>query len=234
MARGFREEPFGTCDGVTLAAYTKRAPRPGPRIYLSAGVHGDEPAPPEALLAALQSGVFDDRATWFLVPMLNPTGFRRDERDSAAGIDLNRDYLCVKSIEVRAHVSWLSRQPRFDLALCLHEDWEAQGFYLYELTRHLDEPFSRAVRAAAHEVLPIEPGDEIDGRPIAETGIIRPESDPALRVRWPEAIYLFKHHTDHCLTLETPTPKPMSERVAGQINALRCAIDLTFNPTPSP
>ena len=229
LRQGFREEPFSSCVGVTLSAFTKRTVGHLPRIYLSSGVHGDEPAPPEALLQALREGVFDDRATWFLVPMLNPTGFVNNQRDSAEGIDLNRDYLSRKSREVSDHVHWLNRQPRFDLALCLHEDWEAQGFYLYELVQTQDEDYCRSIRTAVADVLPIEQGNVIDGRPVAEPGIIRPESDPALREQWPEAIYLFKYHTAHCLTFETPTPRPLQDRIDGQLVAMRRAIDQTFN-----
>ena len=71
---GFRVERFGDHAGTPLFALTKRppGPRPRPRIYLSAGIHGDEPAPPLALLALLEAGVFDDRAVWFLCPLLNP------------------------------------------------------------------------------------------------------------------------------------------------------------------
>ena len=32
---------------------------------------------------------------------------------------------------------WLARQPNFDLAVCVHEDWESVGFYLYELNLSL-------------------------------------------------------------------------------------------------
>lgn len=222
-AHGFREEPMGESGGVPLLAFTRRARRPGPRIYVSAGVHGDEPAAPVALLAACQQGVFDDRATWFLVPMINPTGFSRHQRDNATGIDLNRDYLSLKAPEVRSHVAWLRRQPRFDLAVCLHEDWEAVGFYHYELSRQIDPGFSRQIRATAAEYLPIEAGEVIDGRPVDEPGIIRPESDPALREHWPEAIYLFRHHSDHCLTFETPSPQAMPDRIAANVAALSTA-----------
>jgi len=224
-AAGFREESFGLVDGVSLIGFTKRTPGPRPRIYLSAGVHGDEPAPPLALLKMLENGLFDDRANWFLVPMVNPTGFRENRRENTAGIDLNRDYLSLRSSEVQAHVRWLERQPRFDLALCLHEDWEACGFYLYELLRGAPDPTrARELRDAATHHLPVQTGREIDGRPISETGIIRPESDPALRDQWPEAIYLFAHHTDICYTLETPTSLPLDKRCACMTAAVEASL----------
>src|SRR5829696_2516009 len=75
--QGFRSERFGEVSGVPLLALTKRHRGPRPRIYLSAGIHGDEPAPPLALLELIERGVFDTRAGWFLCPLLNPAGFIR-------------------------------------------------------------------------------------------------------------------------------------------------------------
>ncbi|GAB5560843.1 MAG: hypothetical protein SynsKO_24900 [Synoicihabitans sp.] len=232
MEQGFREEPIGEAGGVPLIAFTKRTAGTRPRIYLSAGVHGDEPAPPQALLALLEAGYFDDRATWFLIPMLNPTGFQSQTRENQDGADLNRDYLDLTTNEVSDHITWLRHQPPFDLALCLHEDWEATGFYLYELTRTDNPARARTVQDATREFLPVEPGEEIDGRPVTEPGIIRPESDPALRELWPEAIYLFAHHTDWCFTFETPSAAPLAQRLDAQIAACKAAIDLTLSSPP--
>src|SRR4051794_1449355 len=72
---GFTLERFGAVAGVPLLALTKRTPGIRPRIYLSAGIHGDEPAPPTALLEMIEAGVFDRRADWLICPLLNPTGF---------------------------------------------------------------------------------------------------------------------------------------------------------------
>lgn len=224
---GWREEVWGEIDGLPLPAFTRRASggTPRPRIYLSAGIHGDEPAPPRVLRHLLETDFFDDRATWFVLPVINPTGLRLGQRENAAGADLNRDYLCRKTAEVQAHVAWLQRQPRFDLGLCLHEDWETTGFYLYELARDTNSPEPvRELRAAAAEHLPIEEGDEIDGRPTAEAGIIRPESNPDLRDQWPEAIYLFAHHTDRCYTFESPSTADMNARIVAQAAAVQTAV----------
>lgn len=223
--QGFRAETIATVGQVPLVAFTKRARGAKPRIYLSSGIHGDEPAPPEALLALLQSGCFDERATWFLVPMLNPTGFLAHRRENEAGIDLNRDYRTPVSPEIAGHVRWLESQPRFDIALCLHEDWEAEGFYLYELNASRHAGFAHALRAAGAAVLPIDANPEIDGRPIDEPAIIRPESDPALRETWPEAIYLRQHHTDLCYTIETPSSALLDDRLKTHAAVCRCAIE---------
>jgi len=130
---GFRSESFGSAGSFPLVAMTRRTGGPRPRIYLSAGIHGDEPAPPLALLSLIEAGEFDARATWFIGPLLNREGIARGTRENASGTDLNRDYRHLESAEVRSHVRWLERQPNFDLAVCVHEDWESTGFYLYQV-----------------------------------------------------------------------------------------------------
>lgn len=220
----FRVDRFGEVGGCPLIGLTRRTPGPRPRIYLSTGVHGDEPAPPLALLQLLETGGFDAAANWFLMPMLNPTGFGRATRENADGIDLNRDYRAPSTPEVRGHIAWLQRQPRFDLALCLHEDWEATGFYLYELNAENRPSLAHAVLKAAAAHVPIDPATVIDGREIAEPGIIRPVNDPLLRDQWPEAIYLRAHHSVLGYTFETPSSHPLETRVNAIVTAVRTAL----------
>jgi protein MpaA len=224
QAAGFRVEPFGENSGCPLIALTKRTPGPRPRIYLSSGVHGDEPAPPLALLEMLQSGIFDDRANWFICPLLNPAGFIRSTRENEAGVDLNRDYRHVVSAEIRAHVTWLQRQPNFDRAICLHEDWESTGFYLYELNPGKRLSLAESIITAVSRVCPIENAAVIDGRESSAPGIIRPESDPVLRDLWPEAIYLRAHHTPLTYTFESPSAFPLEQRLAALRTAVEAAI----------
>jgi hypothetical protein len=224
-ARGFQVERFGDIAGCPLLALTKRTPGIHPRIYLSAGIHGDEPAPPLALAEMLDAGVFDDRATWFICPLLNPAGFPGGCRENADGIDLNRDYKHLLTVEIRAHVAWLQRQPNFDLALCLHEDWESQGFYLYELNATSRTSLADPMIAAVSPVCPIESAAIIDGREANAPGIIRPVTDPLLREQWPEAIYLVRHHTKLSYTLESPSALPLPQRIA----ALRAAAETAIS-----
>ncbi|AOS45611.1 murein peptide amidase A [Lacunisphaera limnophila] len=220
---GFEATTFGEIDGHPLIAYTKHTAATRPRIYVSAGIHGDEPAPPWALLSLMEAGFFDDTATWFVCPLINPTGFLRQTRENAAGTDLNRDYKEPQSPEVRAHVGWLQRQPEFDLVICLHEDWEAQGFYLYELNALNQPSLAPVMIETARLHGPIESAAVIDGREAAEPGIIRPINDPLLRDTWPEAIYLRHHHGPLHYTLETPSARPFAERLTTLSAVLRAA-----------
>ncbi len=231
QARGFRADRLAKIAGVPLHAYVRKpssaAPITSParpKLYLSSGVHGDEPAPPQALLELLRRGAFDDRAEWYLVPLLNPTGFVARTRENAEGIDLNRDYRQPRSTEILAHTRWLAKQPRFDVTFCLHEDYEAAGFYLYEVNTHELPSLADVMLAAAAAHSPIEQATVIDGREASGPGLIRPSIDPILRETWPEALFLREHHTHLSYTLETASVQPPAQRVATTVAAVEAAL----------
>lgn len=224
---GFRYGTFGEIGGCPLVWLTKRTAGERPRIYLSAGIHGDEPAAPLALLSLIESGDLDGRATWFLCPLLNPDGLARGIRENAAGTDLNRDYRNPVSPETRAHISWLASQPNFDMAVCVHEDWESSGFYLYELNPDKRASAAQPMITAAAKACPIDMSPVIEGRE-ARGGIIRPVLNPEEREKWPESIYLQVNHTRLSYTIETPSSLPIETRVTALRAALRAAIGVVM------
>jgi len=134
----------------------------------------------------------------------------------------------VRSAEVAAHIGWLRRQPNFDLTLCVHEDWESMGYYMYELNPLQRSTLSHAMIAAVAAVCPIETATVIDGREIAEPGIIRPLADPLMRENWPESIYLRAHHTTLSYTVESPSALPLAQRIAAHGAAIQAAITGTI------
>lgn len=193
------------------------------RVYLSTGIHGDEPAGPLAALQLIQADAWPAAAEIFLLPCLNPGGFARNTRENAAGLDLNRDYLNPQSAEIRAHIAWLERQGGFDLCLCLHEDWESHGFYLYELNPEHKPSLAERMVAAVAEVCPIDQSEIIEGRE-ARSGIIRPNLDPRTRPLWPESFWLLQHKTRLSYTLEAPSDFPLEGRVKALVAAVRAAL----------
>ena len=201
-----------------------RTPHSAFRIYLSAGIHGDEPAAPLAALRLIQESRWPDNVEIFLLPCLNPVGFTLNRRENAGGVDLNRDYRNPKSVEARAHIAWLERQPRFDLYLCLHEDWEAHGFYLYEQNPDQRPSLAEKIIAAVAPVCPVDMSENIEGR-AAHGGIIRPNLSPAERPDWPEAFYHITHTSRQGYTLEAPSDFPLAVRV----NALVAAVNAAMN-----
>jgi predicted deacylase len=192
-------------------------------VYISTGMHGDEPAGPLAALQLLQEDLWPNDAAIWLCPCLNPTGFPLNRRENAAGIDLNRDYRHLQSPEVRAHVNWLQRQPRFDLTLCLHEDWESNGFYVYELNPDNRPSFAEIILAAAAKVCPVDTSPVIENW-AAHNGVIRPNINPAERPQWAEAFYLVMHKTRQSYTMEAPSDFPLPARVAALTAAVRAVL----------
>jgi murein peptide amidase A len=201
------------------------AASPRNRVYLSAGIHGDEPAGPLALLQLLEEDRWPEDAALWVCPCLNPAGLALNQRENAQGIDLNRDYRHLLSAEVREHVAWLEQLPRLDLALCLHEDWEAQGFYLYEMNPDARPSLAEKMVERVATICPIDLSPLIEGRE-AQNGILRPQIQWAERPQWPEGFYLITHLTRLSYTLEAPSDFPLPVRVAALMAAVRLVLEL--------
>ncbi len=207
-------------------AYRRGAKSPRIRVYISTGIHGDEPAGPLAALQLLQEDSFPADAALWMCPCLNPTGFLLNRRENAQGIDLNRDYRHLQSAEVRAHIDWLQRQSSFDLTICMHEDWESAGFYIYEVNPTDRPSLADKIVEAVAKVCPIDPSLEIETWS-ASGGVIRPRLNPMERPQWPEALYLITtHKTSLGYTLEAPSDFPLPTRVAALTTAVKTAISL--------
>lgn len=223
LKSGWVFEAVPAAGNLELQTWRRAVPEPRRRIYISTGIHGDEPAGPLAVRELMRRDSWPPEVGLWLCPCLNPTGFPLNRRENAQGIDLNRQYLNPEAPETRAHVEWLQHAPEFDVTLCLHEDWESHGFYLYELNpdnrpSHAEEMIRRVA-----EVCPIDESAEIEERP-AKGGIVRPSVDPLSRPQWPEAFWLLRNKTRHSYTLEAPSDFPLETRVAALVAAVKTVL----------
>lgn len=202
-----------------------------PWVYISSGVHGDEPAGPLAILEWIKSDQNLDQINLDLFPCLNPGGFESNSRNTPEGFDLNRDYRCKLSKEAKLHTAWFEevckfdpRRPRYGASICLHEDWEADGFYIYEVNPAKLPSYADTVIQSVEKYFPIDRAEWIDGRP-ARDGVIRPEDNPALRNEWPEAIYMIAENISlRNFTLETSSDFDLEARVQALVKALSSLI----------
>ncbi len=213
---GFRETLLLETEDGPLSGWEK--PGAGPTVYLSAGIHGDEPAGPLAALRLLQEGFFREGFRWIVCPALNPGGLSLGTRENRAGVDLNRDYLAQRSPETAAHAAWLLAKGAPDVFVSLHEDWESEGFYFYEINLGEDNPArAAALLAAVSAYLPTETGTEIDGHAIRSPGWIHHRAEADLPDAWPEAIFLAKNGCPLSFTFETPSKMPLETRIAAHM-----------------
>jgi len=199
-----------------------RAP---PRLYLSAGIHGDEISGPLALLEMIAQSGFFAAFDVTLCPILNPNGLARGMRTNWDAIDLNRDYRNSRSREIKSHIETLQTLGRFNASMLLHEDYEGMGAYVYELNETFDPGLGAKIIAAMGLHVPIDLRPEIDGW-AARGGVIS-RRDLVARLgriedcpEWAEAAYLTVHHTGVSYTTETPKPFPIEARVKAQIAAV--------------
>ena len=184
-----------------------------PAVHLSAGVHGDEPAGVLALLELAETGALDPRFAYRLWPCTNPTGYDAGTRESTNGIDINRTFgRGGGSPEAKAIVT-SNRDRKFALAIDLHEDDGASGFYAYAYGG--GEYGAHAVDAARRE-----------GYPIDARGCVRP--DPEIEA---EAIgglslslLLRRGAAESVLTFETPSAEPLAKRIAMHRTGVRAAL----------
>lgn len=221
---GFSSELLARVEGGSLIAWER--PADGPRIYLSSGMHGDEPAGLLTLLEFLRADFFKRPVHWLICPAINPSGLAKGTRENAEGVDLNRDYWIKSTQEVNAHAAWLDARPAPNLFISLHEDWETNGFYLYEINLQNDEP------QRAHQIITAvkpwfqpEKGPVIDGHDARGPGWIYHAAEPDLPEGWPEAIYLAKLGCPLSFTFETPSQMPLATRVSAHLAAVMAACD---------
>ena len=186
-------------------------------IYISAGIHGDEPAATEALIAWAEKNVRRlAKLPLLLLPCLNPWGLVNNVRLNEDGLDLNRLFHRDDQPVVSA-VKRLVAPHQFAAALLLHEDFDGQGFYLYEVGR-VKPHWGEALIEAARPHIAIEGRTRIDGRK-ATNGIHRRRIDPErfARMGYPEAIWFHLEHAERSLTIESPSEFALGQRVAAQV-----------------
>ena len=195
-------------------------------LYVSAGIHGDEPAGSEGLitwaeqfLAPLLRG--KQPLPLVLLPCLNPWGLVNNRRSDEAGNDLNRLFNRDDFSPI-AELKQLLKGQQFALALHLHEDYDAQGNYLYELCK---EPSGWGHDLFGRPAAPRCPSIHADGSTGARSsgesgnggmsGVFRST---------PEAVHLYQHHCPRVITFETPSEEGLKSRVQAHVLLLRVCV----------
>ncbi len=224
-ASGLRLLAIAQVDGYPVYCLKTPALSTAPGLYLSAGIHGDEPASTEGLLAWAQNHQASLRGLPLLLfPCLNPWGLARNQRSDASGNDVNRMFqgdIHPTTAAVRREV----RPHRFSAAMLLHEDYDALGIYLYEHSR--TPPFGELILQAAEALIPRDPRPKIDGRS-ARQGILRPRLSLKRfeEIGHPEAVWLHQIGCRRGVTFETPSEMALELRIQAQVAAIGRIVEL--------
>lgn len=193
-----------------------------PAIYLSTGVHGDEPGAAWGLLHwARENTAWLREHPVILLPCLNPRGLAANTRLDHRGLDLNRRFH-LDDDDLSGPWQRLIRSRPWQLALCLHEDYDAQGIYVYELGTHPGIR-SHALLENAARILPADPRPRIDGSR-AQAGVIRRRRLPLHLPGLPEAVVLHQLGCPFTLTFETPSEFALDDRVLAHAAFLTAAL----------
>lgn len=207
---------------VTAFRSRIKYPDKAPWIYLSAGVHGDEPAPVLGLLEWAEENVdLLARHPFMIVPLFSPWGIANNRRHDLDDIDPNRNFNNPAYGFMSAWRSFIGgRQLR--LSLNLHEDFDAQGTYVYELS-HRGEFRAEVYLAASSKIIPHDTGKTIEGMS-AKNGVIRRKRGIPEMPGLPEALVLHTAGAAVSMTFETPSEFSLFDRVRAQKSFLSAAV----------
>ena len=218
---------------LTLTGDKGRNPSPHP-VFISGGIHGDEPAGVWAILEFLHRfrslPELYHRFDYTILPCTNPFGFENNTRQNAYGMDLNRQFRNPSPpVEVQL-IKEAVMDRSFSLAIEFHEDVDTAGFYMYELQHDGEASLGREIIDRIGAKYPVNLNDVIEGLS-ADRGLIhRRNSEEAFRrliedrENWPQAFYHFTNGSRHSITTETPVFLSREERIEIHLMALEVAL----------
>lgn len=233
LQAGAESEIFAEVGGYALKGYSLIR-KNAPVVYISTGMHGDEPAGPLALLELLEGGLLERNLTFYFCPCLNPTGLVLKTRENApeyGGVDMNRDYMLRQTTEVAGHVKWLEKlKPKPpELFISLHEDWESGGYYFYEINCRDDKPERyEYIVGRLRDVMLMEVEPVIDEHKVRREGWIYHQAEADRPEGWPEAIYVAKNSCPLSFTFESPSALAMTHRVTAHVVAVNSVLDYEY------
>ena len=113
--------------------------------------------------------------------------------------------------------------------LHLHEDYDAQGIYIYEVHAGRTRWDKELLRACASGTMPIETRRRIDDWPFRH-GVLAKPIDINDVPLVPEALYLRLRHTDRVVTFETPSEFGLAGRVRAHVRMIQACVQRLARP----
>ncbi len=161
---------------------------------------------------------------FLIFPCLNPWGLLNNSRYDAQGCDLNRTFADKHPPTPVRELLQVIKGERFALSLTLHEDYDATGFYVYEVMRRAPFWGEKLLRQARLHIA-IDSRATIDRRR-ARAGLVRRQFKPERFPAMPESIYLHRRHSYRTFTMETPSEFGLEQRIAAHVAVIEECVRL--------
>lgn len=237
--RGFWLKPLGMVDGyITWLVMTRRPGLPstlGPKILITAGIHGEEQAGPMALLKWIKEvdEVTLAKANVSFIPIVNSYGFVNKKRYGVSGVPTNGGFGSHKTQDPSPEGQLIVNnigilRPLAEHGfMALHEDVTIKESYLYTM-EHSGEPTSitKALRKELSKFFPkvydgiayVGPTEKIG--PMCKKGLVYNFFDESI-----ESL-MFQLGVPVCAVPETPGMAPLKKRVEAQVAMINKFLEL--------
>ena len=195
-------------------------------IYLSAGIHGDETGAVLGLLQWAEENIDTLSSLPLLIyPCINPWGVENNLRYDSRGLDLNRVWDDATTSPIIARIMKRIRTHEFRISICLHEDYDAHGIYLYGVGACAENrKLAEEILSSGEKIIPRDRRRKIDGRKCSNGMIFpRPNKPPAEGM--PEALFLYNNCGRVNFTLETPSELDIQTRAAAHVQMIGSALN---------
>ncbi len=198
-------------------------PEASPTLLITAGIHGDEPAGPFAIINWIENQVFPSDLRIIVIPLINPTGFNNNSRNNDSDRDLNRGF--NKRTDPPIELELLEKSlngESISLLLSLHEDRGHGGIYLYHA--EVDEKYCEKILNTLSKIIPIVNNKTVYGD-VCDNGLIY----IGLKNKDPKHANSFENTIQALgvaqITFETPALSDFNLRVKTHVKMIDMVID---------
>jgi protein MpaA len=222
---GLEFSMVGEADGYTCYEICSPVLYKDDGVYLSTGIHGDEAGAVSGLLQWAEKNMdLLSSLPLLIYPCLNPWGLENNSRLNAQRVDLNRVW-DGSATPLIAKIMQRIEDYHFRITICLHEDYDGHGIYLYapggsqKVRKKADH-----ILSAAEVSIPRDSRRKIEGRKCTNGMIFpRPSKPPEEGV--PEALFLYKNCGRVNYTLETPSEWSIQTRATAHAQMVKAALN---------
>jgi hypothetical protein len=196
-----------------------------PVIWLSGGIHGEEPAGAYATFLVYKI-LKSKNIPCIVFPCMNPWGFDRNKREGMNGMDLNHSYELVNGESpkcIESQKKFINVSNTVKLVLCLHEDTDANGCYLWK-SPSISEEITKQILGVASKIddrIDIE-GYKNNNGVVNDEG--RSDEPPS------ETVWLNKNGFENTLVLESnSSDRTLKDRMKDLINMSLKSVDILID-----